>query len=73
MRRYLLAATLICAFAAPVAAGAGPFYIVFDKATKTCSMVRTPPTETEKFSMMGQYGSEADAKMAMAGMTACKG
>ena len=31
------------------------------------------PTETEKFSMMGQYGSEADAKMAMAGMTACKG
>jgi hypothetical protein len=54
-------------------AAAGPFYIVFDKATKTCSMTRTPPTETEKFSMMGQYGSEADAKMAMAGMTACRG
>jgi hypothetical protein len=73
MKPYLLAATLICAFAAPVLAGAGPFYIIFDKTTKTCSMSRTPPTETEKFSMMGQYGSEADAKMAMAGMTACKG
>jgi hypothetical protein len=73
MKRYLLAATLICAFAAPVMAAAGPFYIVFDKATKKCSMTRTPPTETEKFSMMGQYGSEADAHMAMAGMTACKG
>jgi len=36
-------------------------------------MVRTPPTDTEKFSMMGQYNSEADAHMAMAGMTACKG
>lgn len=73
MKPYLLAATLICAFAVPVMAGAGPFYIVFDKTTKTCSMARTPPTDTEKFSMMGQYGSEADAHMAMAGMTACKG
>jgi hypothetical protein len=72
MKMYLLAATLICAFAAPVLAQAGPFYIVFDKSTKTCSMVRTPPTDTEKFSMMGQYGSEADAHMAMAGMTRCK-
>jgi hypothetical protein len=36
-------------------------------------MAKSAPTDTEKFSMMGQYGSEADAKMAMAGMTACKG
>jgi hypothetical protein len=36
-----------------------------------CSMVRTPPTDTEKFSMMGQYNSEADAHMAMSGMTKC--
>lgn len=73
MKAYLLAATLLCAFAVPALAAAGPFYIVFDKTTKKCSMARTPPTDTEKFSMMGQYGSEADAKMAMAGMTACKG
>ena len=73
MKKYLLAATLICAFAVPVLAQAGPFYIVFDKAAKKCSMVRTPPTDTEKFSMMGQYNSEADAHMAMSGMTKCKG
>jgi hypothetical protein len=72
MKPYLLAATLICASAASVMA-AGPFYIVFDKTTKTCSMSRTQPTETEKFSMMGQYGSEAAAKMAMAGMKECTG
>jgi hypothetical protein len=67
----LLAATLICAFAVPVVAADG-FYIVFDKTTKTCSMARSAPTDTEKFSMMGIYGSEADAHMAMAGMTKCK-
>jgi hypothetical protein len=73
MKTYLLAATLVGVLATTAMAGAGPFYIVFDKESKTCSMVRTPPTDTEKFSMMGQYGSEADAKMAMSGMTACKG
>ena len=71
MKKYLLAATLICAFAIPVVA-ADSFYIVFDKTTKTCSMARSAPTDTEKFSMMGIYGSEADAHMAMAGMTKCK-
>ena len=71
MKKYLLAATLICAFAVPVVA-ADSFYIVFDKTTKKCSMARSAPTDTEKFSMMGIYGSEADAHMAMAGMTKCK-
>jgi hypothetical protein len=71
MKKYLVAATLICAIAAPVLAQAGPFYIVFDKTTKTCSMVRTAPNDTEKFRMMGQYNSEADAHMAMSGMTRC--
>ena len=71
MKKYFLAATLICAFAIPVVA-ADSFYIVFDKTTKKCSMARSAPTDTEKFSMMGIYGSEADAHMAMAGMTGCK-
>ena len=71
MKTYLLAATLICAFAAPVLAAEG-FYIVFDNTTKKCSMVTAPPTDTAKFAMMGTYKSEADAHMAMAGMTKCK-
>ena len=71
MKKYLLAATLICAFAVPVLA-MGPFYIVFDKSAKKCSMVKTPPSDTDKFAMMGDYKTEADAHMAMAGMTKCK-
>lgn len=71
MRKYLLAAALIGAFAVP--AYAGSFYVMFDKATKKCSIATTAPSETEKFSMMGIYGSEANAKMAMAGMMKCRG
>ena len=71
MKKYLLAATLIGAFAAPVLA-MDSYYVVFDKATKTCSMSKSAPTDTEKFSMMGIYGSEADAHMAMKGMMACR-
>jgi hypothetical protein len=71
MKKILIAATLITAFAAP-ALGMGPFYVVFDKAAGKCTMVRTAPTDTAKFAMMGEYGSEADAHMAMKGMTKCK-
>jgi hypothetical protein len=69
--KYLLAATLIGAFAVP--ASAASYYVMFNKTTKQCSIATTPPTETEKWSMMGQYGSEANAKMAMSGMMQCKG
>jgi hypothetical protein len=51
MKKYLLAATLIAAFAVP--ASAKPHYIMYNKATKTCSISKTAPSETEKFSMMG--------------------
>ncbi|HUW72449.1 MAG TPA: hypothetical protein VMW05_00200 [Methyloceanibacter sp.] len=70
MKKYLLAAALVATFAVP--ASAATFYVMFDESTKTCSVATTPPTETEKFSMMGQYGSEENAKMAMAGMMKCK-
>ncbi len=70
MKKVLIAATLV-AFATPALA-MGPFYVVFDKAANKCTMVQKVPTETDKFAMMGEYKSEADAKMAMAGMTKCK-
>jgi hypothetical protein len=71
MKRYLLAALVVGVFAAPAFA-ADTFYVMFDKTKKQCSVATTPPTETEKFSMMGQFGSEAEAKKAMAGMKECK-
>ena len=70
MKKYLVAAALIIGFTTPAFADA--FYVMFEKATKKCSVSKSAPTDTEKFSMMGQYGSEADAHMAMAGMTRCK-
>ena len=70
MKRYLLAALLVGMSAVPVSAAT--FYVMFDKTKKQCSIATTPPTETEKFSMMGQFGSEAEAKKAMAGMKECK-
>lgn len=71
MKKILLAATLMSAFAVPALA-MDSFYIVFDNTTKKCSMSKTAPTDTEKFSMMGSYSSKHDAHMAMAGMTRCK-
>jgi hypothetical protein len=71
MKKYLVAAALIVGFASP--ALADQFYVMFDKTTKKCSVSKSAPTETEKFSMMGQYGSEAAAMTAMHGMKECKG
>ena len=71
MKKYILAVALIGASALP--AYAGSFYVMFDHKTKKCSVATAAPTETEKFSMMGIYGSAANAKMAMAGMMKCKG
>ena len=71
MKRLVIAAALVTAFAAPALA-MGPFYVMFDNKTKKCKVVNEPPSDTAKFAMMGEYGSQADAKMAMKGMMACK-
>lgn len=71
MKKILIAAALVGVFAAPALAKDN-YYVVFDKAKKSCFMSRTAPSDTEKFSMMGIYGSEANAHMAMTGMMACK-
>ena len=44
---------------------------MYNKRTHTCSISKTAPTETEKFSMMGIYGSAFMAKRAMHGMMKC--
>ena len=72
MKMYLLAATLIGALAVPVSA-ADTFYVMFDKTAKKCSVSKSAPTPSEQFSMMGQYGSEAEAMTAMSKMAECKG
>jgi hypothetical protein len=72
MKKYLVAAVLIGAFATPVLAvetGGGHYYVGFDTSSHTCSVV----TEMAPgMKMMGDYSSKEDAEMAMAGMTDCK-
>ena len=72
MKKHLVAAALIVGFITPAFA-ADTFYVMFDKTAKKCSVSKTAITDTEKFSMMGQYGSEAEAMTAMHAMKECKG
>jgi hypothetical protein len=67
MRKYIVAAVLISAFVTP--ALAEQFYVAFDPASKKCSMMHEQPGAGMK--VMGTYGSEAEAKKAMAGMKEC--
>jgi hypothetical protein len=73
MRKYLIAAVLIGALAAPALAvetGGGKYYVGFDTNSKTCSVV----TEmAEGMKMMGEYDSKEAAEAAMAEMDECKG
>ena len=71
MKTFMLTAMLIGSLAVSASA-ADTYYVMFDKTMKKCSVSTTPPTETEKFSMMGQYGSEQAAKAAMSKMKECK-
>jgi hypothetical protein len=70
MKRYVVAATLIVALAAP--ALAADYYVALRVGGGGCEVMTTEPTDTKKYKMMGKYSSEADAKAAMAKMAECK-
>ena len=73
MRKYLVAAVLISALAAPALAvetGGGKYFVGLDTTTKKCSVV----TEMAPgMKMMGEYDSKEAAEKAMAEMAECKG
>lgn len=71
MKKTLIIAAALAAFATPALA-MGPFYVMFDNTTKKCVMSKTAESDTAKFAMLGEYKTEADAKMAMHGMMRCK-
>jgi hypothetical protein len=73
MKKYIVAAVLIGAFATPVLAvetGGGHYFVGLDTSSHTCSVV----TEmAEGMKMMGEYDSKEAAEKAMADMAECKG
>ena len=68
--KCVLAAAIIAAFAVP--ASAASFYVMYDKRTGKCVMSKSAPSTSERFSMMGVYGSSFMAKRAMRGMMKCR-
>ena len=70
MKKYLVAAALIVAFAAP--ALAADYYVALRVGGGGCEVMTTEPKDTKMYKMMGKYSSEADAKAAMAKMAECK-
>ncbi len=73
MRKHLVAAVLIGAFATPalaVESGGGHYFVGLDTTSHTCSVV----TEmAQGMKMMGEYDSKEAAEKAMAEMDECKG
>jgi hypothetical protein len=67
MKKYLVAAVLIVAFAAP--ALAETFYVAFDPASHKCSLMHSQPAAGMK--VMGTYTTEDEAHKAMATMKEC--
>jgi hypothetical protein len=69
MKKYIVAAVLIGAFATPaLALTSSVYYVGLDMTTHTCSVV----TEMKPgMKMMGKYKSQKAAEKAMAGMRKC--
>lgn len=72
MKKYLVAGTLLIAFASP--AFAADYYVALrlGGAAASCEVMTTMP-DAKTHKMMGQYKSEAEAKAAMATMKECGG
>jgi hypothetical protein len=74
MKRYIIAAAVLAAFATPVlAGGVGANYYVVLMLGGTGCQVTTAEPDAQKHKMMGKYKSEADAKAAMATIKECGG
>lgn len=70
MRKCVIAAVMIAAFATP--AFADTFYVVMDMSAKTCSVTSEKPDGKKMHQMAKQtFKSEADAKEVMKGMPEC--
>ena len=70
MKKYLVAAALIAGLATPAFA-VKTFYVMFDSAMTRCWILDKEPPKDDKYKMMGQYKSKAEAEAAMKTMKEC--
>jgi hypothetical protein len=69
MRKYLIAAALVVAFAGP--AFAEEFYVAVDLASGRCVMMSGKEPDAKHFKMMGKYATMEEAHTAMGTMRDC--
>jgi hypothetical protein len=70
MKKYLIAAVLITAFATP--AFADEIFVMLEMSTKKCVTMKTQPSDMTKYKMLGKYPTQGEAETAMHTMTECK-
>ena len=70
MKKYVIAAALIVAFATP--ALADEFYVMLEMSSKKCVTMKTKPSDMHKYKMLGKYPTQGEAETAMHTMTQCK-
>src|SRR5262245_12030930 len=70
MKKFLVAAVVIASFAAPAFA-VETYFIMFDNTMKGCTIMNSEPSDTQRYKLMGKYGSKAEAETAMHSMKGC--
>ena len=70
MKKYLIAAVLITAFATP--ALADEIFVMLEMSTKKCVTMKAQPSDMTKYKMLGKYPTQGEAETAMLTMTECK-
>jgi hypothetical protein len=68
MKKYVVAAILVAAFATP--ALAEEFYVAMDPGSHKCEMMSHPPAN---MNVLGTFNSKHDADKAMHNMKQCQG
>jgi hypothetical protein len=70
MKKYLIAAVLVAAFATP--ALADEIFVMLEMSSKKCVTMKTQPADMKKYKMLGKYPTQGEAETAMHTMTECK-
>ena len=70
MKKYLIAALLITAFATP--AFADEIFVMLEMSTKKCVTMKAMPSDMKNYKLLGKYPTLGEAETAMHTMTECK-
>ena len=70
MKKYLIAAVLVAAFATP--ALADEIFVMLEMSSKKCVTMKTQPADMKNYKMLGKYPTQGEAETAMHTMTECK-